>query len=297
LAEIAVHERRWAEAAGYGERIVSLLTESKDAAQQPHPDTGDLATGKLDTRDLATAHFNLAVLLKDSGKPREAIGHFEQALQIRPDSAHAHFKLGVVLQKMGRPPEAISHYEQALRIKPDYADAHLELGVVLQQMGKFPEAISHYEQAVRSKPDYADAHNNLGMALQQTGKVLEAIGQYTEAVRLNPDLPLALNNLAWIRATDGDPRLRHGAEGVRLAEHACQLTGRKDFRLLNTLAAAYAEAQRFPEAVATSQEALALARSAKQAAVADAIQSRVVLYRAGRPYREARLGTPAAGSP
>ena len=157
LAQIAVSERRLADAAGHSAKIVSILTERKDSSKPLIRDTGDLASGTLDTRDLATAHFNLAVVLKGMGKSGEAIGHFEEALRIRPDSAEAHFNLGHVLQQAGKLSEAIGHYEQALRIKPDYADAHLNLGSALQQTGKLPEAIGHFEQALRIRPDSAES--------------------------------------------------------------------------------------------------------------------------------------------
>ena len=61
--------------------------------------------------------------------------------------------------------EAMGHYEQALRIKPDYAEAHYNLGNIFLQERKLSEAIGHYEQALRSKPDYAEAHYNLGTRL------------------------------------------------------------------------------------------------------------------------------------
>ena len=90
----------------------------------------------------------------------------------------------------------------------------------------------------------------------------------------------------WSRATNEDPKLRYGAEAALLAEHASQLTGRKDSGLLDTLALAYAEAGKFPEAVTTAEEAVALAKAAKQQALVAAIHGRVELYRAGKPCRE-----------
>ena len=63
--------------------------------------------------------------------------------------------------RQGRLQEAIGHYEQALRIKPDYAEAHYNLGVALEQAGRVQEAIGHYEQALRIKPDFAEAQNKL----------------------------------------------------------------------------------------------------------------------------------------
>ena len=72
---------------------------------------------------------------------------------------------------------------------------------------------------------------------------------------------LALNDLAWIYATHPRRDLRNAVEAVRLAEQACQLSDRKLPTCLNTLAAAYAEAGRFAEAVTTAKKAIQIARA------------------------------------
>jgi Flp pilus assembly protein TadD len=54
------------------------------------------------------------------------------------------------------------------------------------------------------------------------------------------------------------------------------------------LAAAYAEAGRFAEAVRTAQRALELATSQNKAALAATLPGRIELYQACRPYRELR---------
>ena len=105
------------------------------------------------------AQNNLGEALLDSGKVAEAIGHYEQALQIQPDYAEAHNNLGNALVKARKLHEAIGHYEQALRINPDLAEAHYKLGVTLEQDGRFQDALEHYERAVQIKPDYANAQN------------------------------------------------------------------------------------------------------------------------------------------
>ena len=69
----------------------------------------------------------------------------------------------------------------------------------------------------------------------------------------------ALNNLAWVLATSPKAELRNGAEAVRLAERACELTHYGEPLFIGTLAAAYAEAGRFPEAVTTAEKAEQLA--------------------------------------
>src|ERR1019366_2797755 len=74
-------------------------------------------------------------------------------------------------------------------------------------------------------------------------------------------LRCGVNNLAMFRASCKQPGFRNGHEAVQLAEAACHLSGRRNPSFLGTLAAAYAEASRFADAVKTMQEALALAKA------------------------------------
>ncbi|MGD0651502.1 MAG: tetratricopeptide repeat protein [Verrucomicrobiia bacterium] len=141
------------------------------------------------------AHHNLGIALGQAGRIQEAIGHWEQALRIKPDYARTHYNLGIALGQVGKLADAIVHYEQALRIKPDFAEAHNSLGAALWQAGRIQEAIGHYEQALRIKPDFAEAHDNLGAALGQAGRIQEAIGHYEEALVIKPDYAEAHNNL------------------------------------------------------------------------------------------------------
>ena len=269
--------------------------------------------------DYAEAHCNLGLALAQAGRMPEAIGHFEQALRINPDYADAHNNLGLAMMRLGRMPEAIEHLQQALRIKPDFAEAHYNLGLALEKAGRVPEAIQHYEQALRINPDDAEVHNNLGLALVQVGRLPEAIAQYQQALqsnpgnadghsklgavliatghaqdarsqleqalRINPDLIEAQNNLAWVLAIlppaeGGDP-----ARAVAVAQRACERSGNRAPGYLDTLAAAYAAAGRFDDAVATAEKAIDLARSAGQAGLVKEIEARLELYRRGHAYR------------
>ena len=124
------------------------------------------------------------------------------------------------------------------------------------------------------------------MALGQLGRTREAVAQYREALRLNPNLAGALNNLAWALAASPDDELRNGAEAVRLAERACELTHYGQSLFIGTLAAAYAEAGRFPEAVATAEKAEQLATTAGSKKPAGENRQRLELYRAGKPYHD-----------
>jgi tetratricopeptide (TPR) repeat protein len=236
------------------------------------------------TSDNYTAHNNLGDALFQKGRVDEAIAHFQQALQIYPDYAEAHYNLGCALLQKGNVDEAIVQYQKTLQINPNYAKAHINLGNVLLKMGNVDEAIVQYQKALQIEPDNTDAHNNLGSALLTKGRMDEAIVQYQKALQIEPDYAKAQNNLAWVLATCPQASLRNGNEAVALAQRANQLTGDGNPVVLGTLAIAYAEAGRFPEAVETAQRALQLAETQSNTALADAIRSQLKLYQAGIPF-------------
>jgi len=114
----------------------------------------------------------------------------------------------------------------------------------------------------------------------------DAVAQYQQALDINPDDTETMNNMAWILATSPDPMIRDGAKAVALAERAVALTNNKEQRTVATLAAAYAEMGRFPEAVKTGQSAVQLALNEGNNARAEAIRSQVALYESGAAFRD-----------
>jgi tetratricopeptide (TPR) repeat protein len=237
--------------------------------------------------DFAEAHNNLGIALLQKGKVDEAIVHYQKALQIKPDFAEAHNNLGNALVQKGSVDEAIAHYQKALQINPGYAEAHNNLGNALLQKGKVAEAIVHYQKALQINPDYAEAHLNLANALLKKGRVAEAITHLQKTLQIKPDSPEILNNLAWLLATCPDAHIRDGVQAVKYAERACELTHHGVTILVGTLAAAYAEAGRFDDAIAAVQKACALAAAAGEQDLLEKNQKLLALYRAHQPYHEA----------
>ena len=70
-----------------------------------------------------------------------------------------------------------------------------------------------------------------------------------DVIRLNPNHILACNNLAWLLAVHPDANGRNGAKAVKYATKACELSEWKTPPYFDTLAAAYAEAGDFGNAV------------------------------------------------
>ncbi len=101
-----------------------------------------------------------------------------------------------------------------------------------------------------------------------------------------------MNDTAWLLATDPDRSIRDGAEAVSLAEWAAELSNHKDPAVLDTLAAAYAEAGRFSEAVKTAEQAIELAGAQRKSTLADSLRRRMKLYQDRSPYRATPPGVP-----
>ena len=233
--------------------------------------------------DSADTHYNLGCALFQKGRANEAITHFQKALEIRPRFAEAHYYLGYALLQIGQANEPITHFQKALEIKPDNAEAHNALGDCLLQIGRVDEAIVHYQKAVELQPRLEVAYNGLGCAFRRKGMAASAVACFQKAIELQPQFITAQTDLAWMLATWPDPPVRNGARAVALAGQANQSSKDKDALILRTLAAAYAEAGRFPEALVTAKQALALAQSNPE--LANVLQAEIGLYQTNSPCR------------
>lgn len=122
---------------------------------------------------------------------------------------------------------------------------------------------------------------------------MKGMGVETDAARaaelrdqVLPKLPVgSLNEFAWELAVSPDAELRNGAFAVEIMEPV--IAALRTPAYLDTLAAAYAEAGRFDEAVRMQQQAIDALAANAAAATLDDFGSRLELYRSGEPYREA----------
>jgi tetratricopeptide (TPR) repeat protein len=202
-----------------------------------------------------------------------------------PSSWLALNNLGLELLRKKRPEEAFPHFRRALEIKPDNAFAAFSLANLLAQKGRLDEAIFFYRKTVEIQPDSGEAHKRLGTAFYQSNQPVRAIRAWRDAIRFAPGDLEAHNNLAWALATCSDAEARNGTEAVEVAQQAVRLAGDTP-PVLRTLAAAFAEAGRFSEAVETARSALQ--RTGTHTALAEALRKELHAYQAGEPLRSAQ---------
>jgi len=212
--------------------------------------------------------------MEREGRLEEAVEHARQAIAAAPELVVGYRFLASRYAKLGRPEQVIEACRDGLRIAPTDWELHTMLGRTLAQSAR--------SSGLTAKP--APAESNLIFA--PSDPIEEAVRHLRLATRLSSEAVGALDKLAWIRATDPEARWRNGDDAVALAERACQLTDYHFPDLLETLAAAYAEAGRFAEAVSTVQKAQTLAEAAGQKEMFRRHQEWVALFAAHRPYRE-----------
>ena len=228
----------------------------------------------------------LGALLVDQQQYEEAIIPLRRYLRIVPDDARGHAVMAQTLIKLNRFEDAVEHFDKALEITPDDPDALKKMADLKMRMGQVAEAAAAYRRSLAVRPS-AKAQFALANALVVQGDAAAGVEHFREALQIQPDMLPATNNLAWILATWPEPAQRNGEEAVRLAEEMCQVLDHPSPSMLSTLAASYAEAGRYADAVSTLEKAIQLASQSNKSKLLRQWHDQLVLYKAGRPYRMA----------
>jgi len=215
---------------------------------------------------------------------------WSHALAATTQNIIAESNLGDALYRhKGKAAEAWIHFENSLRINRHQPELLSSVGFFYLESGRMDAARAHFEEALEMEPNFADAHYNLGNLYLELGEASGALTHYQRALETKPDDIQTLNNRAWILATWPNPSVRDGPKAVALAEHADSLTSRKNQVVAATLAAAYAETGRFPEAVRAAERALRLAASEGRETRALSIREQLETYKSGNAFRDNRF--------
>lgn len=215
---------------------------------------------------------------------------FEHTINVTGDNSTAQLNLGEALAEQGKIDKASKHYKEAIKIRPGYAKAYNNLGAIFARQNKPEVAIVFLSKALQISPGYAGAHYNLAKILSNRDDPDKAIFHYKKALQLDPNMLQALYHLSWILSTYEAAKFRDGKEAVKLAKRLCKITQYRQPLALDALAAAYAEAGKFSEAVFTAKKAHKMAVMQGPRPLTQGLEQRLKLYQNKMPYRQVPSG-------
>ena len=265
-----------------------------------------------DNPDVASSLFNLAIALAGQGRLSEAEAINRDTLELRqkllgpdhPEVAASLNNLAIVLIQEHKFAEAEGVQRTSLAIQRKTASTDKqELATGLSNLGRALRGLGHQYDAERSGREAIDAlgelsHDelaavgqiklDLAKTLHSAGKQQEALVFFKEVVEFyrkqaGDGASEPLQRLAWILATCQADSIRDGKAAIQAAEKAVEQMSFKDPALLNTLAAAHAEAGQFDRAISIQQEAISILTSEE---ARQEFTTRLKLYQAGTPFRD-----------
>jgi class 3 adenylate cyclase/Tfp pilus assembly protein PilF len=188
----------------------------------------------------ANAAYDQGMRLIAEDKPAEAIGHFDDALRVSPDSVNAYLGRAEARRLLGqyemsiedcnramhvksdepRPyfcrglgrgflkqyDAAVLDYTEAIRLNPEFALAYANRGNAYNNLEQYDRAVQDFDQAIRRLPNNAQFHMRRAAAYENLKQYGKAIQDYDDAIRLQPGNARAYQGRAHAKNMSGDGR-------------------------------------------------------------------------------------------
>ena len=216
---------------------------------------------------------------------KEAVEFFGKAIDENADAAALNHQLRAHARHVaGDLPGAIADISDAIGLELESPELFEHRAMLWTEKKELAKALADVDEALRLKPDSAHLRCTRAYIRMQKAEYAVAVADLEDALKNAADDASAHNTLAWVLATCPDADVRNGRKAVTHAEKAVELTERTSGVYLDTLAAAYAEARRFDDAVRVQQEALRDREFALGSG--NPANERLELYRQRKAYRE-----------
>jgi tetratricopeptide (TPR) repeat protein len=195
---------------------------------------------------------------------------------------------GIKAVKVGEYDKAIRLFTKAIESgelsQDNLSIVYYNRGNAWRKKGNYDKAIADFTKVIEIDPQDVYAYYDRGYAWEDKGDYNKAIADFTKVIEIDPQYADAYNSLAWLMAICPDGRYRDGKRAVEFAEKAVKLE--ETANRLDTLAAAYAEAGRFQDAIQTQERAIKLVEKEGETEDLAEFKKHLDSYKAGKPWRE-----------
>ncbi|MFC1494774.1 tetratricopeptide repeat protein [Thermodesulfobacteriota bacterium] len=166
----------------------------------------------------------------------------------------------------------------------DKAKFYTNRGISYYFEDNYDQAISDFNRAISLDSNQYKAYDYRGRIYSSQKKFDLAISDFNKALEIYPIREQVYNNLAWLLATCSEEKYRDGLNAVKLAKKAVILG--ENPAILDTLAAAYAEAGDFKNAIKTQEKAIQLLKEEEDIVSIGEYNLRLESYNNHKPWME-----------
>ena len=114
--------------------------------------------------DQPAGQLQLGVFELSRGDATNALRHFQTAAKWDAFSPGIRHELAILLSQLGRPREALVELQEAVRLAPRDAEFRFKLALAWNELGESAKVLAELEEAVKLDPRHARAQYNLGLA-------------------------------------------------------------------------------------------------------------------------------------
>lgn len=214
----------------------------------------------------------------------KAVADLTAILKVDPKSVTILVERGQLYADMKQTDLALADFSQAIDLDKTNADYYVARSQLYTDKMEFAKALVDTEEALKLVPTSVDARLARGWNLFLTGKFEKANENFVKALALNPNHGPTYNSQAWLWATCPDEKFRDGKKALEFAKKAVELTQGKEPAVLDTHAAALAEAGDFDQAIQL-QERVVRELGVASDLSADA-RARLEMYKKKVPFRQ-----------
>ena len=232
------------------------------------------------------------VLVELLGRAYGTAGYLEpgqrlltRAVELNPRSANTYQLLARVLGMRERFGPCIQACQKALELDPDNNAAAKTLSLAQGYLLQRRREIEQCRADLEAQPQSVKLCLRLNHLLDTMGQDQERYAVLGRGLEHHPDSASLADAMARLLATSWEAQLRNGGEAVRLARLACEASNEQNPDHLATLAAAYAEAGRFEEALRTARRARDLYAQVGDQRSAGILRLQIEIFEADQPYR------------
>jgi tetratricopeptide (TPR) repeat protein len=189
----------------------------------------------------------------------EMIKDLDKLIQLDPENVDIYLQRAAVNRYLNHYNQAITDYRKASRLEPRKIEHLLQiLSILIQDKLDVHCSIAEASRIIHSFPDYKPTYFSRGYKWAILGDLRNAYHDLSTVIKMDPKSVDAYNAMAWWLATYPDAKYRDGNKAIKYALIACENSAWKDPRVIDTLAAAYAEVNNFEKAKKTIILALKL---------------------------------------